>query len=114
MIKAGKIRALAVTTASRSVTLPDVPTVEEAIGVKGYESNNWYGLVGPKGLPRAVVDKWHAVMVATLNEPEIKEKLLMQGLEVSPSPTPDAFAAYIKRETEVWSKVVKATGAKAE
>ena len=113
-IKSGKIRALAVTTVARSTSLPDVPTVEEAIGLKGYESNNWYGLVGPAKLPRPIVEKWHAAMIATLNEPEIKQKLLAQGLDASPSATPEAFADYIRRETEVWSKVVKQTGAKAE
>jgi tripartite-type tricarboxylate transporter receptor subunit TctC len=113
-IKAGKINALAVTTIKRSSALPNVPTVEEAIGLKGYESNNWYGLVGPANLPRAIVDKLHAAMVATLNELEIKDKLLTQGLDTSPSATPEAFGAYIKKETEIWSKVVKDTGAKVE
>ncbi len=113
-IKAGKIKALAVTTLTRSSALPDIPTVEESIGLKGYKSNNWYGLVGPAKLPRAIIDKLHAAMVATLNEPAIKEKLLGQGLDASPSPTPEAFGAYIKKETEIWSKVVKDTGAKVE
>ena len=113
-IKSGKIKALAVTTSQRSATLPEVPSVEEAIGLKGYEATNWYGLVGPAKLPRAIVDKWHAAMVATLNEPEIKAKLLAQGMDAKPSPTPEAFADYIRKESEVWSKVVKATGAKAE
>ncbi len=113
-IKSGKIRALAVTTLQRSAALPDVPTVVEAIGLNGFESNNWYGLVGPAKLPRAIVDKLHAAMVATLNEPEIKAKLLTQGLDASPSPTPEDFGAYIRKETEIWSKVVKASGAKVE
>jgi tripartite-type tricarboxylate transporter receptor subunit TctC len=113
-IKAGKIVPLAVTTLKRMTGLPDVPTVEEAIGLKGYESNNWYGLVGPANLPKSIVEKLHAAMVAVLSEPEIKEKLLAQGLDAAPSATPAEFAAYIAKENAVWSKVVKETGAKVE
>jgi tripartite-type tricarboxylate transporter receptor subunit TctC len=113
-IKAGKIKPLAVTTLKRTAGLPDVPTVEEAMGLKGYESNNWYGLVGPAKLPPAVVAKLHAAMVAVLGEPEIKEKLQAQGLDPSPSVTPEAFGDYIRQETATWSKVVKTTGAKPD
>jgi tripartite-type tricarboxylate transporter receptor subunit TctC len=113
-IKAGKIVPLAVTTLKRMSGLPDVPTVEEAIGLKGYESNNWYGLVGPANLPKPIIDKLHAAMIAVLAEPEIKEKLLAQGLDAAPSASPAEFAAYIAKENAIWSKVVKETGAKVE
>ena len=113
-IKAGKIKPLAVTTLKRSAALPEVPTVDEAIGLKNYESNNWYGLLGPAKLPEPIVAKLHAAMLAVLSEPEIKDRLMQQGLEASPSATPQEFAAYIKKEAEVWSKVVKDTGAKVE
>lgn len=113
-IKSDKIRALAVTTLRRSSALPDVPTVEEAIGLKGYESNNWYGLLAPAKVPRPIIEKLHAAMVAALDEPEVRQKLLAQGLDASPSATPEDFAAYIAKEAAIWSKVVKATGAKAD
>jgi tripartite-type tricarboxylate transporter receptor subunit TctC len=113
-IKAGKIKPLAVTTVKRSPELPDVPTVQEAMGLQDYESNNWYGLVAPAKLPQPIVAKLHATLVATLAEPEIKAKLMTQGLEATPSPTPADFATYIAKEAEVWSRVVKASGAKVE
>ncbi len=111
-IKAGKIRVLAVTTRNRSAFLPDVPTVSEA-GIKGYESSNWYGLVGPARLPRAIVDKVNAAFVETLKEPAIREKLALQGLEAAPS-TPEEFAAFLRTELIKWAKVVKDTGSQPD
>jgi tripartite-type tricarboxylate transporter receptor subunit TctC len=108
-IKAGKIRALAVTTQARSVFLPEVPTVAEAAGIKDYEASNWYGLVGPARLARPVVDKLNAAMVDTLKDPGIREKLAQQGLEPTPS-TPEEFSAFLRAELGKWGKVVKAIG----
>ncbi len=112
-IKAGKIRALAVTTRARSAFLPEVPTVAEAAGIKGYESSNWYGLVGPARLPKPIVDKLNAAMVATLNEPAIRERLALQGLEPTPS-SPEEFSVFLRAELAKWAKVVKDTGSQPD
>jgi tripartite-type tricarboxylate transporter receptor subunit TctC len=112
-IKAGKIRVLAVTTRNRSAFLPDVPTVAEASGIRGYESSNWYGLVGPAKLPRNIVDRVNAAMVETLKEPATREKLALQGLEATPS-SPDEFAAFLRAEIVKWAKVVKDTGSQPD
>ena len=112
-IKAGKIRALAVTPHIRSAFLPEVPTVAEASGIKGYESSNWYGLVGPARLPKSIVDKLNAAMVATLNEPATREKLALQGLEATPS-SPDEFSVFLRAEIAKWAKVVKDTGSQPD
>lgn len=105
-VKAGKARALAVTGNRRAEALPDVPTVAES-GLKGYESTNWYCLVGPPNLPKAIVDRWHKEFVAVLNHPDIKQTLLDRGIETATS-TPAELAAYLKSETDKWSKVAKA------
>ena len=112
-IKAGKLRALAVTTRARSAFLPDVPTVAEAAGIAGYESSNWYGLVGPARLPKPIVDKLNAAMVAALNEPAVREKLALQGLEATPS-SPEEFSAFLRAELLKWAKVVKDTGSQPD
>ena len=107
-IKAGKIRALAVTTAKRSGLVPELPTVAEA-GLKGFEANNWYGLLAPAKTPRNIIDRINKEAIAVLNLPDVKDLLFKQGLDVSPS-TPEAFGAYIKSEKAQWEKVIKAVG----
>lgn len=107
-IKAGKIRALAVSTAKRSGLVPELPTVAEA-GLKGFEANNWYGLLAPAKTPRNIIDRLNKEAIAVMNMPDLKELLFKQGLDVSPS-TPEAFGAYIKSETKQWEKVIKAAG----
>jgi tripartite-type tricarboxylate transporter receptor subunit TctC len=107
-IKAGKIRALAVSTAKRSGLVPDLPTVAEA-GLKGFEANNWYGLLAPAKTPRNIIDRLNKEAIAVMNMPDLKEFLFKQGLDVSPS-TPEAFGAYIKSEKAQWEKVIKAAG----
>lgn len=107
-IKSGKIRALAVSTAKRSGLLPELPTVAEA-GLKGFEANNWYGLLAPAKTPRNVIDRLNKESIAVLNLPEVKGLLFKQGLDVSTS-TPEAFAAYIRSEKAQWEKVIKAAG----
>jgi tripartite-type tricarboxylate transporter receptor subunit TctC len=111
-VKSGKIRALAVTTSNRSKLVPELPTVAEA-GLKGFEANNWYGVVVPAKTPKPIIDRLNRDFTAVLKMPEIQEVLFKQGLDAAPS-TPEAFGAYIKSETAKWSKVIKASGAKAE
>ena len=96
-VKAGKARGLAVTGDKRAAALPDVPTVDES-GVKGYESTNWYCMLGPANLPGAIVERWHKEMTAALNAPEIKQALFDRGIDAAPT-TPAEFTAYLKSET---------------
>ncbi len=107
-IKAGKARALAVTTAKRSALVPDLPTVAEA-GLKGYEANNWNGFFVPAGTPRAIVMRLNKELSTALLAPDIKDFLFKQGLDAAPG-TPEQFAKYMKSEYTKWAKVIKASG----
>jgi tripartite-type tricarboxylate transporter receptor subunit TctC len=111
-IKAGKARALAVTTAKRSALVPDLPTVAEA-GLKGYEANNWNGFFVPAGTPRPVINKLNKELAAALTAPDIKDFLFKQGLDAAPG-TPEQFAKYMKSEYTKWAKVIKASGLTAQ
>jgi len=111
-LKAGRLRALGVTTAKRTQALPDVPTISES-GVPGYESTQWFGILAPAGTPRPIVDRLNQEIVRIMNAPAMKERLNGQGLEVVTG-TPEQFAAHIKSETEKWAKVVKAIGLKVQ
>lgn len=104
-IKAGKIRALAVTGTARSPSMPEVPTVAES-GYPGYEALNWYGLIGPAKTPREVLERWSRELLAALAIPEIREQLMSHGMEPTPM-TGEEFARYIKREYDIWGRVVK-------
>ncbi len=104
-VKAGRIRGLAVTTAKRSLVLPDLPTIAET-GLPGYEADNWYGFVVRAGTPRAIIMKLNSEIGRALLSPEVKQILFAQGLEVAPG-TPEAFGAYMKSEFEKWAKVIK-------
>jgi tripartite-type tricarboxylate transporter receptor subunit TctC len=111
-IRAGKLRGLGVGKAKRTPLFPEMPTIAEA-GVKGYEANNWNGLVAPAGTPRAVIQRLNKEIVATLQEPAIADRLTKAGLEpVGDSPA--EFAQYLKSEAAKWGKLVKAAGIKAE
>ena len=110
--KSGKIRALAVTTLKRSPLVPDLPTVAET-GLKGFEANNWYGVLVPAKTSRAIVMRLNKDVSTALLTPDVKELLFKQGLDVAPE-TPEAFGAYIKSEIAKWAKVIKAAGLKAE
>ena len=111
-VKAGKARALAVTGPKRAVALANVPTVAES-GLKGYEATNWYGYVAPPGTPRAIIERLHKATVAVLEMPDVKQTLLDQGIDAAPS-TPEQFAAYIRSETDKWTKVIQAAGVKVQ
>ena len=107
-VKAGKIRALGVTTAKRSALAPELPTIAEA-GLPGFEANNWNGVVVPAKTPRAIINRLNKEFAAALSLPDIKQFLFTQGLDAAPG-TPEEFAAYIKSETAKWAKVIKAAG----
>jgi tripartite-type tricarboxylate transporter receptor subunit TctC len=110
-IKAGKLKVFAVTARTRSRSLPDVPTVEEA-GLPGYETVQWFGPVAPAGTPKAVVDKLFNEFVKALRNPAVVERLTAAGLEVVPSASPEAFGEFIRAEFARWPAIVKAAGAK--
>ncbi|PWK31310.1 Bug family tripartite tricarboxylate transporter substrate binding protein [Cupriavidus plantarum] len=108
-VKAGKLRAIAVTSAKRSPALPDVPTVAEA-GVPGYEATSWFALYATGGTPQPIVDRLNAEVVKILAMPDVKKKLAEQGAEPNPE-KPAQLAAFMKTEAAKWAKVVKASGA---
>ncbi|HZN23819.1 MAG TPA: tripartite tricarboxylate transporter substrate binding protein [Burkholderiales bacterium] len=107
-IKAGRVRALAVTSGARFPGLANLPTIAEA-GVPGYAYTNWYGLLAPAGTPRASVSKLQAEVARILNLPDVKERLSAEGALIVAG-TPDEFAAFLKREMAQFAKVVKASG----
>jgi tripartite-type tricarboxylate transporter receptor subunit TctC len=109
-IKAGKVRALAVTTATRSEVLPDLPTVAEF--VPGYEASNWWGIGAPKSTPVEVVDKLNRDINAALADPRMKARLAELGGTMLAS-SPADFGKLIADETEKWAKVIKFAGIKA-
>ncbi|MCR5884658.1 tripartite tricarboxylate transporter substrate binding protein [Rhizobacter sp. J219] len=111
-IKAGKLKALGVTTAQRSAALPDVPTIAEA-GVKGFEASSWFGLLAPAGTPADIVNRVQQEAAKALGAPELKERLLAQGA-IPSGIKPAEFAAYIAAETKKWEQVVKVSGAKVD
>jgi tripartite-type tricarboxylate transporter receptor subunit TctC len=111
-IKAGKLRALAVTSAQRSPALPDVPTVAES-GVSGFEASSWFGLLAPAGTPRDVVTKINADTQKWLASPDAKDKLAAQGAAAAGG-SPEDFAKHIEAETAKWARVVKESGARVE
>jgi tripartite-type tricarboxylate transporter receptor subunit TctC len=110
--KAGRVRALAVSSAHRSDALPDVPTIAEA-GVPGYEAKTWNGLVGPAGMPRPIVTKLNAELNAALATPAIRERFAAMGAEPSPV-TPEQFGALVKSEYVKWGEVVRRSRAKID
>ena len=111
-VKSGRLRALAVTSSKRSTALPDVPTMAEA-GLPGYESTAWFGVLAPAGTPQAILARLHDEMVAVLKDPATQAWMKQQGFD-GIGDTPAQFAAYIRKETDKWAKVVKASGATAE
>jgi tripartite-type tricarboxylate transporter receptor subunit TctC len=111
-IKSGRLRALAVTTATRYPELPDVPTMQEA-GVAGYEATAWFGMLAPKGTPKSVVTRINSEVNKALAQADVKEKLAQQGA-VASAWTPEQFGQFIHNEIAKWGQVVKASGAKVE
>jgi tripartite-type tricarboxylate transporter receptor subunit TctC len=110
-VRAGKLRALAVTTASRQAVLPDVPAICELL--PGYEAGGWYGIGAPKGTPGETVNKLNREINATLADPKVKARLDELGLTPMPA-TPTEFGTFIVAETEKWAKVIRTANIKAD
>lgn len=110
MIKSGRLRALAITSAQRSRAVPEIPTVAES-GIAGYEAISWQGVLAPAGTPRQVVQRLNADLRKVLAQAEVQRQLTEQGYEPL-SGTPEAFEAYIQSEISKWSKVVTVAGIK--
>jgi tripartite-type tricarboxylate transporter receptor subunit TctC len=111
-IKAGRLRALAVTTAQRSATVPELPTLSEA-GVPGFEAITWHGVVVPAATPWPLIERLNADIVRVLRMRDLRERLESLGAEIAAG-TPQDFAEYIAREIPKWAKVVRESGARAE
>ena len=111
-VKAGRVRALALTTAQRSPSLPDLATVIEA-GIPNYDVGSWYGLSVPAGTPKDIITRLHAETVKLLGAPDVKQRLDASGFEVITS-TPEQYGEFVRTEVERWAKVVKLSGARAD
>jgi len=111
-VSAGTLRALAVTSTTRSNLLPDVPTMAEA-GLPGFDASLYYGLVAPAGTPRPVIDKLNKQLQAALASSEVKKQLGLDGTEITPG-TPEDYAAFIDKDEKKWSQLVKASGVEPE
>src|SRR5258706_16446840 len=111
-VKAGKLRALAVTGASRLTTAPEVPTVAE-LGYPGFEASTWYGFLGPAGMPKEVVTKVHTGILSSLQLRDVYVRLAAQGF-VSIGTSPGQFGEILRSDVERWRQVVKAAGLRAD
>ena len=111
-VRAGRLRALAVTTAKRSPALPELPSVAEA-GVPGYDSSVWYGLLAPAGTPTAIVGRLNGEVIRVLAAPDLRERIAIEAIEPAGS-TPEAFKSHIARELAKWAKVVADSGARID
>ena len=105
LARSNRLRAIAVTTTTRSSAMPELPTVAES-GVPGYEVVLWYGVLGPKGLPKSLIDRWNAEIRKATKVPDMKERLISEGFEIDDSP-PSVFQAVLKRDVEKWQRVVR-------
>ena len=113
-VKAGKLKALGITSAQRSRAFPDIPTVAEAAPLKGFVVNTWFGLLAPAGTPAEVVNRLQQEVANALNNPAVKERLLVQGGATPKASTPQEFAGFIDTEIIKWGAIVKASGARAD
>jgi tripartite-type tricarboxylate transporter receptor subunit TctC len=109
-VKTGKVRALAVTSAKRSLLAPEVPTVSEK-GLPGYTASTWYGVLTAPGTPQPIINLLNVTLNKILEEPEIKNQLLAQGLEPILT-TPSEFSKFISEDKDKWAKVVKQSNSK--
>ena len=111
-VVAGRVRALAVTGAKRSTSLPTIPTMIEA-GVPGYEVTAWTGVIAPAGLPRPVLDRLNRAVNMTINDPAVKERLIQLGSEGGGG-TPEDYAEIIRKDSAKWAEVIRRSGAKID
>ncbi len=111
-VQSGKLKALAVTTKTRSPSAPDLPTLEES-GVKPFDVSSWFGLIAPKGTPKEIVDKLNKAMNAAFDKPEVKEAYSKLGA-VAEKNSPQDFSKFIASEVHNWAPIVKASGAKVD
>jgi len=112
-VRAGKLRALGVTSAKRTAAAPEVPTIAEA-GLAGFDVDNWHTLFAPRGTPHAIVVRLNSELNRVLGTPEVKQQLLaQQGAEAWPS-TPEEAGAHVRAEVEKWGKIIQASGARLE
>jgi tripartite-type tricarboxylate transporter receptor subunit TctC len=111
-VHAGRLRALGVTTAKRTLAMPDTPTLAES-GLPGYEAVQWYSLFAPAKTPRTIIERLNKETVTWLRLPEIMEKMTAEGNETVGS-TPEELAAFLRAETVKWARVAKAAGIKPE
>lgn len=105
-VRGGKLRALGVTTPTRSPLLPNTPTIDEA-GVKGFEDSTFTGLMAPAGTPPEVLTRLHSEVTRAVQVPQLRQTFLEVGVELTASPSPDAFTAYVRKEYEKKSKVIR-------
>jgi tripartite-type tricarboxylate transporter receptor subunit TctC len=115
LVRAGSIKAFAVTSATRAATAPAIPTAEEA-GLPGFRTSLWYGLWAPKGTPKAVIGRLNAAIVAALADPAVQKRLIELGLEIAPrdQQTPEALAALQRADIAKWWPIIKAANIKGE
>ncbi len=112
-IRAGRLKALAVTSSKRSPAFPDLPTIAEAANLPGYEATSWFGIVGPANMPADILNKTSSELIKAINSPSVKEKYLAMGAEPVGN-TPTQFALFIRNEIAKWTKVVKDSGARVD
>jgi len=108
-IKAGKLKAFAVTSAQRSAATPELPTIEEAAGLKGFDASSWFGLLAPSGTPVEIVNRLQQETSKALSTPAVKEKLLSQGA-IPGGNTPEQFKQIIADEIKLHAELVRAAG----
>lgn len=111
-MRTGKLRGLGLTSPKRSPLMPELPTISEA-GLRGFEVNTWYGVLGPAGLPKDVVAKLNAALLKGMEQPAMRARLVEQGLDIIGS-TPEQFARVIAEEKDKWAKVVQQSGARVD
>ena len=112
-LQSGKLRALGVTTSKRSALAPELPTIEETLGLRDFDLAAWTGVFGPAGMPREVTEKLSAALLQVLARPDVRERIQAAGAEPTPSDTP-TFTALVKRQLEVWGRKVNDAGIQPE